>query len=256
VLSFEKWQGLGNDFIVVEGDVSSEQARDLCNRRRGIGADGVLCVERLGTDAVRMIVRNADGSRPQMCGNGVRCVAGWAALRGASRGLFVTTDAGDMRCDLRQTGRASFEVSAEVGIARVGDDFDFAHAGRCWGFTSVDMGNPHAVSFDAFDQADVDAVGPALERHIDGGANVEFCRFAPNRIEVVVWERGVGRTLACGTGAAAVAAAACRAGRARYDEAIEIALPGGGLNISVSSQGHMVTMRGPADRVYVGEVDL
>ncbi len=256
MLAFEKWQGLGNDFILVEGDVvSSEQAKVLCDRRYGIGADGVLCLTRLEPDKLRMIVRNADGSRPEMCGNGLRCAVGWAALRGASRGVVVVTDSGEMACQQRQTERAGFEVSADLGVAAVGEAFDYVHRDRSWSFVHVDMGNPHAVSFDAHVDGDAEAVGAALERHVTGGINVELCRMNAGRLLVEVWERGVGRTLACGTGACAALAAACARGLVPAGKPVEVVLPGGALTITVGADG-AVNMRGPAGRVFIGQVDL
>lgn len=256
MLAFEKWQGLGNDFILVEGDVvSSEQAKVLCHRRYGIGADGVLCLTRLAPDKLRMVVRNADGSRPEMCGNGLRCAVGWAALRGASRSVMVVTDAGEMVCQQRQLERAGFEVSANMGVATVGETFSYLHQGKTWSFARVDIGNPHAVSFDAHVDADTDAVGPALERHVTGGINVELCRVDGDRLQVAVWERGVGRTLACGTGACAALVAACAQGMTPFGEGVEVVLPGGSLTIIVDDD-RAVTMRGPAGRVYTGQVDL
>jgi diaminopimelate epimerase len=251
MLVFEKWQGLGNDFIVVEGDMSAERARALCDRRRGIGADGVLSVTRRGADALAMVVRNADGSRPEMCGNGLRCVAGWAALRGASSALTIDTDAGAMRCEVSQQAALAFDVSATMGVATVGEEFTH----EAWHFLSVDMGNPHAVSFDGYQDGDLDSVGPTLQGLRRGGVNVELCRLVDGRIDAIVWERGVGRTLACGTGACAVAAAACARELAPYDHNVEVKLPGGSLFITVERASRIVTMRGPACRVYSGQVE-
>jgi diaminopimelate epimerase len=254
VLAFEKWEGLGNDFIVVHGgDVGADRASELCDRRRGIGADGVLCLsdERSGT---RMIVRNADGSRPEMCGNGVRCAVGFiAALRGLDQGeLVVVSDAGEHRCQFERPSEALYYVTVAMGQARIaGPITKPARKGRS--FVRVEVGNPHAVSFDPFRASDIDVVGPALERGVAGGINVELCRMIdPRRIEVLVWERGVGRTMACGTGACAVAAAAVASGRSPADQPVDIVLPGGPLRIVVAGAGMDLWMRGPARRVFRG----
>lgn len=251
---FEKWEGLGNDFILVEGPVERELAVALCDRRRGIGADGVLSITR-DEERVAMVVTNADGSRPEMCGNGLRCVAGFIARRGdLARGeVVVATDAGERRCLFSRVDRSTYLVEATMGRAKIGEAFTF-EAARPWSFLPVDVGNPHAVSFDLHDDADLDVVGPALERHLPGGVNVELCAAQGAAIEVRVWERGVGRTLACGTGACAVAAAAASLGRAPFDAPIEVILPGGPLSITVSADLSL-RMQGPARRVFSGALE-
>lgn len=253
-LDFEKWQGLGNDFVVIEGDDPGEQAAiALCDRRRGIGADGVLALTEVA-EGVRMIVRNADGSRPEMCGNGVRCVVGYvASRRGLESGeLVVMSDAGPRRCGFSRTPEGAFLVSVAMGVARLGEALEFPPAGGRT-FVRVDVGNPHAVSFDPFEDGDLDLVGPALERATKGGVNVELCRVVhPRRIEVVVWERGCGRTLACGTGASAVLAAAVATGHSPSDEPVEVVLPGGPLSIVYEAATSALTMSGPAAFVFRG----
>jgi diaminopimelate epimerase len=260
MLAVEKWQGLGNDFVLVEGgDPGAALAVQLCDRRHGLGGDGVLAIEEQG-DGVRMIVRNADGSRPEMCGNGVRCVVGCvAARRGLVRGeLVVLSDAGPRVCGFERVGEGGVEFLVTVAMGTARNDGPL-HApfldGRA--FVRVDMGNPHAVSFDPFEDATLDRLGPALERSTPGGINVELCRVvAPTRIEVIVWERGCGRTQACGTGACAVAAAAVWAGRAPANAPIDVVLPGGPLAITVDRDSAAVTMRGPATLVFRGQTPL
>ncbi len=257
---FEKWEGLGNDFVLLRDvgvALDDDEVRRLCDRRFGIGADGVLLVETAA--GPRMIVRNADGSRPEMCGNGLRCVAGHLARSGS---LVVATDAGARTCEVRPAGGASgdsVDVTVDMGVSRRGEDLTAVVGGREHRFVTVDMGNPHAISFAEHDDALLDVLGPAVAVLPPGGTNVELCRQlgAPgqaDRFAVIVWERGVGRTLACGTGACAVAAAACDTGRARFDAPIGVALPGGLLEITVASGTRAVRMRGPARRVFSGEV--
>lgn len=266
MLRFEKWQGLGNDFVIVEEAVDPERAQRLCDRRFGVGGDGVLALT--GSDReLRMVVINADGSRPEMCGNGLRCVVGHIARRrGLDEGeIVVTTDAGNKRCAFRRTGEG-YEVRVAMGVAELGEVFTFEHGGKTWRFTPVDMGNPHAVTFDEHTDVELDAVGPALQKHRPGGVNVELCRLVEGRlvegrlveggIDVIVHERGVGRTLACGTGACAVAAAACHLGHVRHDAAVPVRLPGGRLEITVASGSREITMVGPATRVFGGETAL
>ncbi len=254
---FEKWEGLGNDFVVLRAvpglALDDAAVQRLCDRRLGVGADGVLLVE-TGGDMPRMIVRNADGSRPEMCGNGLRCVVGYLSSLTAGGLLIVATDAGAKTCEIVAARAGTFEVAVDMGVARRGEDLVATLDGREHRFLTVDMGNPHAVTFEAYDETMLDTLGPAVAALPPGGTNVELCRQLADRIAVVVWERGVGRTLACGTGACAVAAAACETGRARFGEPLTVALPGGALEITVAAGTRAVRMRGPAHRVFSGEV--
>ena len=264
-LRFEKWEKLSNDFVVLtaspELDVRPELARMLCDRRRGIGADGVLLVDARDRAArPRMVVLNADGSRPEMCGNGLRCVAAYLADAGWPADLTVETDAGPRRCQV-SASRGGVEVTIEMGRARTGEPLEVVLDGATHRFAQVDVGNPHAITFAPFDEPLVDRLGPVVAGAVPGGTNVEFCRMVdgpvtqPVGIEVVVWERGVGRTLACGTGACAVAAAACAEGRARYDVPLPIRLPGGELEVTVA-RDQALRMRGPARRAFSGELEV
>ena len=252
MMQFEKWHGLGNDFIVTREPVSAEDSVRLCDRRRGIGADGVLIVER-SDDTWRMVVLNADGSRPEMCGNGLRCVVAHLAQEGPDEGeLSIETDAGLKRCRYERQADDRYRVQVDMGLATVGDTLRGPAGSRC--YQSVDVGNPHAVSFDPFEEPDVDVDGPAIEAAVAGGCNVEFVRVHDEgrRLEVVVWERGVGRTEACGTGACAVAAAAVASQRSPADTTLAVILPGGQLDIVVSEAPHQVSMTGLAVCVFRG----
>jgi diaminopimelate epimerase len=259
---FEKWEGLGNDFVVLRDpplaldDVDDAGVQRLCDRRVGVGADGVLFVETRDRTTPRMIVRNADGSRPEMCGNGLRCVAGHLVLAGGSvsRALVIATDAGDKTCEVRSTSEGSVDVIVDMGVARAGPDLIAVVGGQEHRFHTIDMGNPHAISFADHAEGALHALGPVVTRIPPGGTNVELCRTLPDRIVVGVWERGVGPTQACGTGACAVAAAACDTGRASFGVPITVELPGGALEITVAAGSRAVRMRGPARRVFSGEV--
>ena len=271
-IRFEKWEGLGNDFLVVDDPsvtIGPEVARVLCDRHFGVGADGVLVIDRR-EPVPRMIVWNADGSRPEMCGNGLRCVAGHlganeaadprggAANLGAREGALaftVATDAGEKHCGVVM-GANGIYVTIQMGAARSRGEIAFTVDGVEHRFLDVDVGNPHAITFAPYNEAAIDRVGPAVAVAPQGGTNVEFCRVEADRIVVVVWERGVGRTLACGTGACAVAAAACDTGRAAFGTPIRVALPGGELIITVSEGTRQLSMGGPARRVFTGEVVL
>jgi diaminopimelate epimerase len=263
MLRFEKWQGLGNDFVVVDAsdlpaDAPDSVVRALCDRRFGVGGDGVLVVgSAAGVDAT-MVVRNADGSRPEMCGNGLRCVVGWLRGRGrAGDRVLVGTDAGELECVVTPGARTEeLQVEVAMGRVRFGEGLAVTIEGREHRFLTASIGNPHAVSFEPYADDERDRVAPIVERAPEGATNVEFVRVDGRRIEVVVWERGVGYTLACGTGACAVAAVAVHEGRAPRGEPLTVALPGGELSIAVDPSDWSVRMRGPAVRVFQGQTPI
>jgi diaminopimelate epimerase len=260
-LKFQKYQGLGNDFLVVEGPVlmTPERARRLCDRRRGVGADGVLSVlpPRAGGTAY-MHVYNSDGSVAAMCGNGVRCVARYLAeRRGVTGELAIETDAGTKRCRvLRAADGAVTGVAVDMGPARVEGEQAFEVGGERLVGLRVSMGNPHAVFFDRATRERATAVGPAVEATVPGGVNAGFASERPGGLDLVVWERGAGLTDACGTGACAAAVAAVKTGRARAGEPISVRLPGGELEIVVGEDLVQVEMRGPAERSFEGATEL
>jgi diaminopimelate epimerase len=255
-IAFTKYEGLGNDFIVVSllpEDLAPAQAVQLCDRHRGIGADGVLLVSPgPAGSAARMVVINADGSRPEMCGNGLRCVALHLALNSEGASEFrVETDAGTHHCSVELDG-AEAQVVASMGRAELRGSYTHPVSGL--EFALISTGNPHAVTFvDRLDDEVIDRVGPEISKGLPGGANVEFVAAAENGFDVVVWERGVGRTQACGTGAVAVVVAAATAGRAQYDQPVRVRLPGGLLHITVRDGSLETVLRGPARRVFAGE---
>jgi diaminopimelate epimerase len=262
-LSFLKYEGLGNDFIVVqaaeENAIPPERASVLCERRFGVGADGVILMlpPRAPDCAVRMRVVNADGSIPEMCGNGVRCVALLVAraARLEETTVLVDTDAGPRACRVDDR-RGSGLVSVDMGLVRVVGERTVPLNGRSIEVTAADAGNPHVVLFGAFARRDVEDLGPRLATHSDfpRGTNVEFAYVGRDGIDVVVWERGVGITLACGTGACAVAAVACANGAAHTGTPLAMRLPGGTLDVTIDDDGR-ATMRGPARYVFSGTLE-
>ncbi|MBI5068385.1 MAG: diaminopimelate epimerase [Deltaproteobacteria bacterium] len=259
-LRFAKYHGLGNDFVVVEGPLmDAGRARRLCDRRRGIGADGVLTVlpPRAG-GAAYMHIYNSDGSVAAMCGNGVRCVARWLAERRGLWGeLTIETDAGPRRCTVHRDADGSFEsVSVEMGPARLEGPQDFTVGEELLHSLRVNMGNPHAVFFDAATRQRAESVGPTVEASVPGGVNAGFASPRDGGLDLVVWERGAGLTDACGTGACAAAVAAVSTGQLPAGRPLEVRLPGGPLSITVSPDLARVAMRGPAARVFEGETDL
>jgi diaminopimelate epimerase len=259
-LEFWKYQGLGNDFVVVNGPLmAADRARLLCDRRRGIGADGVLTVlpPRAEGAFAYMHIYNSDGSVAAMCGNGIRCAARHLAeVRGLDGAIVLDTDSGPRACTVhRGPGGAVEAISVEMGVAREEGEQVFPVRGEPLRARRVSMGNPHAVLFDDPTQARARLVGPAIEAAVPGGVNVGLARVRDGGLDLVVWERGAGLTDACGTGACAAAIAAVRAGAVSGNAPIEVRLPGGALRIDVAAD-LSVTMRGPAERVFAGETDL
>ena len=253
-MRFAKLHGLGNDFLLLDlragGEpLPAQRALELCDRHRGVGGDGVLTLLRGG----RMLVQNADGSVPEMCGNGARCAALWIATEGctrpASAHVDLLTDAGPRPCTVEAPEPRRGLVEVDMGTARL----EQARRLSRWEAVPVSMGNPHRVIFVASGASGLAAeAGPAL---CDAeNANVEFVeRRGPGRYAAFVWERGAGLTQACGTGACAVAAAAVARGEAQRDSEVVVELPGGALTIRVDAQDH-VTMRGPAELAFLGEI--
>jgi diaminopimelate epimerase len=260
-LRFTKYHGLGNDFVVVDGPLmEAARAARLCDRRRGVGADGLLTVlpPRTPGAAASMHLYNADGSVALMCGNGIRCLARHLAeLQGGAGELVIDTDAGPRTCTVHRGAGGAFEaVSVEMGPARVEGEQLFTVGTEHLRALRVDMGNPHAVLFDEPTQARAAVIGPAIERQVPGGVNVGLARPGPHGIELVVWERGSGLTDACGTGACAAAVASTLSGAIPAGAPVKVRLPGGRLLITVSPDLTRVTMRGPAERVFQGETGL
>ena len=274
MLTFFKYEGLGNDFLIVEKEalggarISAEQAIALCDRHRGIGADGVLLLD---VDAPRMDVINSDGSVPEMCGNGIRCAALHLARRREEAALEVSIDtlAGPHLCTVvNRQGAESVAVHMAPPSLAPRDlplnstapwlDHALELAPQTIRVSGVSMGNPHAVTFDEVGEARL-AIGPAvqLDPHFPEGVNVGFVsEHVGNTMRLDVLERGAGWTQACGTGACAAAVAAVETGRARRDEQLKIRLPGGALLITVGAAGDSVLMQGPARFVFRGEVEL
>jgi diaminopimelate epimerase len=253
-MRFAKLHGLGNDFLLLDLREGGEplpaaRALQLCDRHFGVGGDGVLTLLPGG----RMLVQNADGSVPEMCGNGARCAALWIATEGCTRAatarVDLLTDAGPRPCSVEASEPRRGLVEVEMGVARV----EPAKRLSGWEAIPVSMGNPHRVIFVDGGAAGLAAkAGPELCRA--ESANIEFAqRAGPQRYAVSVWERGAGLTQACGTGACAVAAAAIARGEAKRDQDIAVELPGGTLEIRIDAQDQ-VRMRGPAELVFLGEL--
>lgn len=260
-LPFTKYHGLGNDFVVVDGPLmDAARARRLCDRRRGVGGDGVLTVlpPRTAGSVATMHIYNSDGSVAAMCGNGIRCMARHLAeRRGLDGAIVIDTDSGPKACTIhRGAGGEVAAVSVEMGPAALQGEQTFRVGEEILSALRVSMGNPHAVLLDQPTVERASAVGPVIERSVPGGVNVGLARPGPAGIDLVVWERGAGLTDACGTGACAAAVAAVSRGLAPAGVPVAVRLPGGALEITVAPDLVGVTMRGPAERAFSGETDL
>jgi diaminopimelate epimerase len=271
-----KYHGLGNDFVVLDRrqtgiDIDAETSRRLCDRRRGIGADGVLSLLPSKAGLAKMVVHNADGSIAEMCGNGLRCAVKYLVDHSGGRPerIDVETGAGVLACVPSYGPSGVDEVDVSMGPARLvapnlpsgatGQPFLEAPVPGHPGLrgTAVSMGNPHLVLLDRpLDEAE--SLGPTLERHpaFPDRTNVEFARVDPDGLTLVVWERGCGLTQACGTGACATATAAVLAKRLPADAWLRVTLPGGDLRIRVPADLSDIRLRGPAAFVFEGVVGL
>lgn len=276
-MNFTKMEGLGNDFIVTheveEKDIFlvQKQVAALCDRRRGIGADGIIFVLKSDTCDFRMRIFNSDGSEPEMCGNGVRCFALYADLFGLSnsRKLTIETLAGKIVTEVLDHNKVMVNMGKPVLDApnipvkelsgrvvqkslRV-DNKDFK-------ITAVSMGNPHAVIYvkDEITDELVHVWGPKIEvnEFFPKKTNVEFIKvLSAKEIQMRVWERGCGETQACGTGACASAVSGIINGL--HENEVTVHLPGGDLEVSWSGDANdPVFMTGPANAVFAGSIQI
>lgn len=267
---FIKASGLGNDFVVVPcfqrlPEDAGGLAREVCDRRRGIGADGLILVTRPARPEahLRMIIHNPDGSRAELCGNGLRCVAmlGWRRGWCRRRLMRIETDAGvhearltlcsgrirDIRVEM---GRISFEP-ARVGI-RDDDtpwlDHPLDVGGQRLAVCGASIGNPHAVMFvESIEAIEFERLGPAIERHpvFTRGVNVHFAQVVrPDLVRVWTWERGCGPTAACASGACVIVAAGVRTQRVAPQAAVQFA--GGVVQVCYDPASGRVWQSGPA----------
>lgn len=259
-----KHHGLGNDFLVLldlDGTqaVSAADAVALCHRHTGIGADGLLVAgpPRDGA-ALSMLLLNADGSRAEMSGNGIRCLVQAALQAGVVTGpeVAVATDAGRRTVTVvEQKDARTHRLSVDMGPAKVGEERPAWVGGSVTRALEVDLGNPHVVLHwgdeQLPDRDELIAIGSRIDAATPGGANVEIVREAADGafLDMVVFERGVGPTLACGTGACATAVAAQRWGLAGHRSAVH--MPGGTVEVVVDDPVLLV-----GDAVSIGAVEV
>lgn len=273
--AFTKMHGLGNDFVVFDAisqqiTLDETQLRAIADRRFGVGCDQILLVERARNHDTEFHYRifNADGGEVEQCGNGARCFARFVHDKGLSANteLAVGTAAGNIRLYLETNGEVRVNMGqphlepAKIPFTASTREilYPIEVEGRTLEIGAVSMGNPHAVLLvDDVGSAPVDTLGPALERHerFPRRTNVGFMAVrGPDSIDLRVFERGAGETLACGTGACA----AVVSGRLRglLDERVTVRLPGGTLVVSWGGNEQAVWMTGPADTVFEGTLDI
>ncbi len=258
-MRFTKMQGLGNDYLYFFGDVPenvAELARRLSDRRFGVGSDGLIFIGRSSVADFSMRIFNADGSEARMCGNGIRCVGRYVYDRGLTdrTDLFVDTLSGVKHLTLSvENGRVT-SVEVDMGTATVSAAVTVAGLEAI----PVSVGNPHAVVLCSDAEAvELVPLGRAFNEspEFPDGVNVEFVSPAgENALRMRVYERGSGVTLACGTGACAVSAAAVKLGICAPNVPIDVILDGGVLSITVDADTNEVRMRGPAEFVCDCEI--
>ena len=278
-MKFTKMHGTGNDYIYVNGfeeklENPSEAAVKLSDRRFGIGSDGLILILPSDVADCRMEMFNADGSIGKMCGNGIRCVAKYVYDSGLVKKdvLRVETRSGVKTLQLRVEDGKVASVRVNMGQPeldpekipvlfskdRMVDEEVYTPSGNVWRVTCVSMGNPHAVIFvDDVEGVNLPAIGPEMEKHamFPERANIEFAQVTgPHEVQMRVWERGSGETLACGTGACACAVASVLTGKTDRD--VTVHLRGGDLHIFWDPDTDDVYMEGPAAFVFDGTVEI
>lgn len=274
-LKFTKMHGLGNDFVMLDGitqriKLTPEKIRRLADRHTGVGCDQVLVVEAPRNPDVdfRYLIFNADGKEVENCGNGARCFALFVRERRLTgkEQMQVETASGILQLRVHKDGRVSVDMGVPILEPQKipfhadcrAETYSLAVGNEIYTIGAVSMGNPHAILLvDDVDKAPVAHLGALIEGHkrFPQRVNVSFMQvMSRNKIRLRVFERGVGETQACGSGACAAMVSARL--RGLVDEAVEVILPGGSLTIRWRQTEHMVTMTGPANLVYYGQITL
>lgn len=283
-VAFTKYQGLGNDFLLIDNRhqaepiLTPEQAIHMCDRNFGIGADGVIFAlpGQNGTDYT-MRIFNSDGSEPEMCGNGIRCMARFLEELEIMDGRTVSqphaykihTLGGLITPEIQADGQVKVDMgpprllAKEIPTTLAGLDDKVINrmlnvSGHTWEVTCVNMGNPHCITFvEDVNTIPLATIGPKFEHHetFPQRINTEFIEVVrPDYLKMRVWERGAGATLACGTGACASLVAGVLTGNCQRKATVE--LPGGPLLIEWSETDQHVYMTGPAEMVFTGAISL
>jgi len=280
-MKFTKMQGCGNDYVYVNGaveqiamDKKPYVVRFLSDRHFGVGGDGVIFINPHREADFEMEMYNADGTRSEMCGNGIRCVAKYVYDKGLihrknisiiSAGkikyLELTTNEHDQVVQVKVNMGAPILESEQVPVIAEGDravNVPILVQGKEYAMTCVSMGNPHAVLFvEDVQELPLEKIGPDFENHerFPRRTNTEFVQIVDeNHVKMRVWERGTGETLACGTGCCATAVACVLNGLTK--EEVEVEVPGGKIQIKWDREDNLVYMTGPAEIVFEGEIDI
>ena len=280
IMKFTKMHGIGNDYVYV--NCFQETVKDPCavakfvsDRHFGIGSDGLILIKPSDIADCEMDMYNLDGSQGAMCGNGIRCVAKYIYDYGIvnKTNISVATKSGIKYLDLTVKDGKVSTVKVNMGsliltakqIPVVSETEEVLDApievnGDVYRFTAVSMGNPHAIVYmDDVEHLEIEKIGPAFESHVffPDRVNTEFVKVIDNHtVQMRVWERGSGETLACGTGACAVAVASILNGHVDGTQPVTVKLLGGDLEIFWDRDDNLVYMTGPAATVFDGEIDL
>ncbi len=273
-IAFSKYHGLGNDFILIDNRDQAEpiltpdDAVKWCDRNFGIGADGVIFLLKADQDQYQMRIFNSDGSEPEMCGNGIRCLAKFMQDLGIETvaGKYqIQTGAGLIVPQMDADGQVTvdmgkpFLTAAEIPTTLAASDLKVIDlplevGGKTWNVTTVSMGNPHCITFvDDVASIDLANIGVLFEHHsvFPKRTNTEFVEVVSrDYVKMRVWERGAGATLACGTGACATVVAGVL--NNQCDRLCTVNLPGGDLKIEWLADSDRILMTGPAELVFTG----
>ncbi|MBM7562793.1 diaminopimelate epimerase [Fusibacter tunisiensis] len=272
MLEFEKYHGTGNDFVLIyikddKQHAYSALAVELCDRHFGVGADGLLILERSDQADFKMRIFNQDGSEAPMCGNGIRCVAKYVMDKGLIEGDTCVVETMYQKIQVsavRVDGKTLYRINMGSPIYDTSkmpvlfDKSEFQNEsievdGQVYTLSALNMGTIHAVTFvDEIDQIDIDLVGSTIEQYtyFPQGINVDFCKVIdPHTLKVTTWERGVGRTMSCGTGVSASVAQGIREGKLKSP--VKVLVTGGELLIEKRASEYY--MSGPAVHVFSGQ---
>lgn len=277
-MEFSKYHGQGNDFVIIDAtgrsfSLEEGKIRNICDRHFGIGADGLILVKDSREHDFFMDYYNMDGSRAEMCGNGIRCMAAFIFDRGLSRKdrIMIDTLSGSKTVDLEITGGLPGNISVDMGRPEFDPEkipvnldrseifsYKLQLENRVFDINCLSMGNPHCVIFlddtEDLQSIPIDIWGPLLEKHdiFPNKTNVEFVKILDgDRIEMRVWERGAGETLACGTGACAAGVCTIKLDGGRKS-AVDVGVPGGRLEVGWESPSGNVFLKGRVAHVFDG----
>ena len=263
---FIKMHGLGNDFVVIDSrnnnyTINEKNIRLIANRRLGVGCDQVIEIKHSKSADIFMKIYNSDGSEAEACGNATRCVAGILFASSPKKQILIETVSGILKTESEVNGNIKVDMGEpkfawqDIPLSKNMENINFEKFSLQNG-SAVNLGNPHVVFFvEDLKNIKIDEIGPYIETHklFPKKVNVEICQIiSDQKIRVIVWERGAGKTLACGSGACAVLVAAYKKGFSK--EIAEIQLDGGSLNIewNIKTDNHVI-MSGPVSVSFLGD---